>query len=91
MSALDTLVDVAATARVTRLVVEDEIARPARVWVEVRTGPDSRLTYLVNCPYCVSVWAGIAVQVMPRWAVRAMALSGLALGSRWATDWLEGR
>lgn len=90
MKTLDAITDVAATARITRLVVEDEISRPFREWVESATGEDSKLTYLVNCPYCVSVWAGAAVQVLPRWAVRALALSGGTLAAKWLAETTEG-
>lgn len=85
-----TVVEVAATARITRLVVEDEIFRPVREGIEDWAGPDSKLTYLVNCPYCVSVWAGSAVQVLPDWVVKALALSGVGLFTRWVKDVVEG-
>lgn len=65
-----------ATYRITRLVTEDEIARPFRDFIN-RKLPDGQIDYLVNCPYCVSVWAALAVLVLPRWLVRALALSGL--------------
>lgn len=90
MNALSTVVDVAATARLTRLIVDDEIARPFREWVEATTGADSKFTYLVNCPYCVSIWAGAAVQTLPRWVVRALALSGGALAAKWLAEVTEG-
>lgn len=86
---MKTAIDVAATTRLTRLIVEDEITRELREWVEERTGSDSKLTYLVNCPYCVSVWAGAAVQLLPRWAVYALAMSSGALAVRWLTDLIE--
>lgn len=84
------LIDALATGRLTKLVVDDEITRPIRESIESATGPDSKVTYLVNCPYCVSVWAGVAVQVLPRWAVRALALSGAALIGKWVADATEG-
>lgn len=87
---LSTAVDLAATARITRLVVQDEISREFREWVERSLGSESRLTYLVNCPYCVSVWAGAVVQVLPRWAVYALAMSAGALTAEWLADTLEG-
>lgn len=90
MRALDTAIEVAAAARLTRLVVDDEITRPFREWVEAQTGEDSQLTYLVNCPYCVSVWAGAAVQALPRWVVRALALSGGTLAVKWLSEVTEG-
>lgn len=87
--AVDTLIDVAATARLTRLITEDEITRELREWVEDRTGSESRLTYLVNCPYCVSVWAGAAMLVTPKPIRRLLALSAGALGARMLGQALE--
>lgn len=86
---LKTAIDVAATTRLTRLVVEDEITREFREWVERVTG-DGKLTYLVNCPYCVSVWAGGVVQILPRWAVYALAMSSGALAVKWLSEVTEG-
>jgi hypothetical protein len=48
-----------AVYRATRLVVADEVTRPAREAIVLNT-PDSRLAYLVTCPWCVSVWAAVA-------------------------------
>jgi hypothetical protein len=48
----------AATYRLTRLVVVDgwpPVARPRERWAERH--PGHWLTYLWNCPFCVSVWA----------------------------------
>ena len=75
--ALSLLVDVAATWRLTRLVAEDEITRPLR---EAAT-PGSRVEYLLGCPYCVSVWAGMAVTsgVIPTRVRMALALSAGAI------------
>lgn len=86
MKILDLAIDVAATTRLTRLVVDDGIARPVREKVESVTGTDSSWTYLVNCPYCVSVWAGLAVQLLPRPIRLALALSGGAIGSRYVAE-----
>lgn len=47
-----------ATARGTTLVVQDYITEPFRKAVQRRFGDDSKLTYLVNCPYCTSIWVG---------------------------------
>lgn len=47
-----------ATARGTTLVVNDYITEPFRLAVQRRFGDDSKLTYLVNCPYCTSIWVG---------------------------------
>ena len=50
----DTLIDLAAARRLTRLIVKDEITRPMREAVEDHA--HEKLAYLVNCPYCVSVY-----------------------------------
>lgn len=47
-----------ATARGTRLVVEDYITEPFRAAVQRRFGDDSKVTYLANCTYCASIWVG---------------------------------
>ena len=56
------LIDAAAVWRLARLITEDEITRPLRDQVNERW-PDSPLAYWIECPHCVSVWAGIAVAV----------------------------
>lgn len=64
--------DTLATVRLTRLVLDDEIARPAReaaLQALIDLGerrPEllpvtSRLEYLLSCPWCASVWAGAAL------------------------------
>jgi hypothetical protein len=76
----------AATARLTRLVTDDEIARPIRdavmAWAEKpgAGGLRKRAGYLVDCPWCVSMWAGGAVLFASRfksgrWLTKAGALS----------------
>lgn len=51
--------------RLTRLVVKDEFPPVllAREWVEEKRGETSAITYLVNCPWCSSVWLAAAVVV----------------------------
>lgn len=75
-SALDAAVDILAVARITRLVVDDKITEPMRQEVIEHSGSES-LSYLVQCPYCVSVWAGLAVSfgLVPRKVRYALALS----------------
>lgn len=54
----------AATARLTRLVAQDEVTRPLRDRVDLLASgrpeghPLERLSYLINCTKCVSIWAG---------------------------------
>lgn len=54
-----------ATARLTRLVVADEILEPVRRRLLVRLDPDNgfhqKLVYLATCQWCVSMWIGTPV------------------------------
>jgi hypothetical protein len=50
-----------ATARLTGLVVEDKITEPMRNWVVKHTKDDSKVAYLLFCPWCVSIYAGAAL------------------------------
>lgn len=52
-----------ATARATRLVVEDVITEPIRRWFVRRFGEDHKVTYLVHCVFCTSIWIGFAAAV----------------------------
>lgn len=76
----DVLTKVLAVDRITRLVVEDEITRPIRDWVNNRW-PESKVSYLVNCKACVSVWAGLVVYSgkIPRPLLSGLAASGAVL------------
>lgn len=79
-------VDGLATYRLVKLVRDDRITAPAREALEERQGPpeDSKLTYLLNCPWCLSIWFGAALTIARRrWPVatsllaRPLALSAL--------------
>ena len=59
MNLLDLAVDFGASKRLTRLIVEDEITRPIRESEHVEK--HEKLSYLLNCPYCVSVYTGLGV------------------------------
>ena len=73
---MSVVVDAAAVWRLTRLVTEDEVTRPVRDWV-IERAPDGRLAYLIECPHCVGVWAGLAVAsgLVPRRVRYALALA----------------
>ena len=80
------MIDALATARITRLVVEDEITEPLRDKV-MGQWPDSKVAYLVGCRICVSVWAGGVVVVagrsrLGRAVLRMLALSEVAIALR---------
>lgn len=70
-----------ATARLTRLVTRDAITDPPRAWITKHARPS--VTYLVHCPWCVSIYLGAGVAVAtynwPRsWPVQIglLALAG---------------
>lgn len=52
-----------AVARLTRLLVDDELTSKYRLWVIKRWGETSLQSYLAHCPWCTSVW--IAALLMP--------------------------
>lgn len=62
-SVLSFVVYVLAVKRLTRLVVEDEIARPLR---DAAIQENDTLGFLVQCPSCVSIWAALAVLLIPK-------------------------
>lgn len=88
MNALEAAASVAATHRLTRLVIEDEITRPIREAITDRW-PESKLAYLITCPWCVSVWAGAAMTVAPRKLRWTLALSGGTMLLRWTAEKIE--
>jgi hypothetical protein len=47
--------------RLARLLTVDELTRPIRDRIAAKAGPDSQLTYLVTCSWCMSVWSSIPV------------------------------
>lgn len=78
-----------ATYRITKLVLDDEIfAEPRNALLKRFPPNETKLGYLVTCPWCVSVWAGVAVaaglKVAPKstevvaQGLAASALTGLA-------------
>lgn len=78
--------DALAAYRLTRLVTEDEITEPVRDAIVAKFGPpdSSKVSYLVHCPFCVSVYASTAVvfadMIAPRLArpvLRMLALSAV--------------
>lgn len=58
---------VLALMRVTRLINADEITDPIRISIMNRTGPESRWSYFVQCPWCVSMWLGFVTAAFPIW------------------------
>ena len=73
-----------AVARLTRLLVEDRVAVRWRQWVVKRYGPESMPSYLVHCPWCMSIY--IAVPIMPiavllphPWVIAVLAIPAASM------------
>lgn len=52
-----------AVARLSMLVVDDQLMLRFRQWVVKRWGEDSLPAYLVHCNWCTSMW--LAMPIMP--------------------------
>jgi hypothetical protein len=80
------VVDGLASYRLVKLVRDDRITEPARDAVQDRTGPpeQSKVSYLMTCPWCLSIYFGAALTAgRLRWPrttdalARTLALSAL--------------
>jgi Protein of unknown function (DUF1360) len=80
------VVDALASYRLVKLVRDDRIFEPVRETVVERQGPPerSKLSYLLNCPWCLSFYVGGALTLCRgRWpdateaVARTLALSAL--------------
>jgi hypothetical protein len=69
-----------AVYRLTRLLVEDEVTRPARERI-TEAAPEGRLAYFVTCPWCVSMWVGAA------WAALVVTAPPVATAAGAALAW----
>lgn len=61
MQVYEWLLTLGAVLRITRFLNADVLAEPFRSWVERTFGEDSKLAYLVTCPWCASIWVALAV------------------------------
>jgi hypothetical protein len=53
--------DVIATYRLTKLIMDDKITEDFRNLIYEKFPKDSKLSYLIGCPWCVSIWAGATI------------------------------
>jgi hypothetical protein len=92
MKLTEILIGLAATKRFVNLVTEDEITRPVREKV-ARRFPDSKVNYLLNCPYCVGVWGGFLIMspYTPPYVRNALAMAGLSDLVLWARGVVESK
>lgn len=85
-----------AVARLTRLIVEDQVSIALRQWVVRRWGEDSKLAYLIHCPWCTSLWISAPVMTVAtlypnRWVVAGFAtLAGSMVTGLLLDTWNRG-
>ena len=84
-TAVDAATDSLAVYRLTRLVTQDDITAPIRERIFQKLGDDHKLSELISCPWCSSVWlaggASLARELFPKsWSMfsRAMATAAIA-------------
>lgn len=61
MDAITLIIGALVTARITRLVTRDVITHPLRRRLILAWGTDSKLSYLITCDWCTSVYVAAAV------------------------------
>jgi hypothetical protein len=65
MTAIDLVLIVLATARITRMITRDTLTEPLReravIWLEAQERQWDKVAYLIQCDWCASVYAGAAV------------------------------
>lgn len=54
-------VDIAATYRLTKLVLDDKLTEDLRNKIYEKFPRDSKVSYFIGCPWCVSIWAGAVI------------------------------
>ncbi|WP_162598743.1 DUF1360 domain-containing protein [Nocardioides gilvus] len=67
-----------ATFRLVKLVRDDRITQPLRDAVEARYGSpeSSKIAYLMDCPWCLSIYFGVGLTLLHRrWPRAASMLS----------------
>lgn len=52
------------TLRVTRFLNSDVLFSPAREWIDRRFGDYSKISYLIACPWCASIYVAAAVMTV---------------------------
>lgn len=84
MLILSLVMGLLAVARITRLLVDDELTNKYRLWVIKRWGETSWQSYLAHCPWCCSVW--VAIPVMPAavlfpnvWVISAFSIPAASM------------
>ena len=73
---LDAIITTLAVSRLTRLIVDDDIAQPLRDLVAAIDPDRENVGYLVTCNACSSIWlAAVTLLIVPRKLQAVLALS----------------
>lgn len=92
MSALNFAKDALAVYRLTKLVIDDEITSDVRDKLFERFPPEStKIGFMLTCPWCVSIWAGLGVVAARRVAPELWDGLSTALAASSVTGLLEER
>lgn len=88
---LSFLSDALATHRLTKLIIDDKITEDLREKVFARFGnpDDSKISYLITCPWCVSMYVGAGVAMLRAFAPRAWSPASYALAVSSVTGLIE--
>lgn len=63
---LSLAVDIVATYRLTKLILDDKLTEDLRFLVFNKFPRESKISYFMTCPWCVSIWAGAAIFALRR-------------------------
>lgn len=90
---LAALLGFAIVARVTRFLNSDYLAADLRAWTFRRFG-EGKIYYLVECPWCASIWVALPVSLVVSLAFADFDVLGtlLLIGGLWGGySYLYGR
>lgn len=85
---LDLVLHALATWRVSNMLVSERGPFDIFVWVRTQTGiqhyPDGDVAHAdpknpLSCLWCTSVWVGLLLCIAPKWLLRALAASAVAI------------
>lgn len=58
---LNLITDLLAVYRLTKLIMDDRITMEFRDWFWAKFPPNTKMGFLLTCPWCVSIWAAVIV------------------------------
>lgn len=61
MTAVQLVLLILATARITRLITDDKITERPRTWLVLKLEGHPQFQYLMYCPWCASMYVGAVV------------------------------